>query len=167
MHSRNFFLFLSCRIFCWLRHGILHLFWRCYLHGEISKTKLLVLTFSKNPKNASFVRQITLPRMRSQNFFWFLSRNIFCWLCRGVLQFFCRFRFCGAICKTKLSFSEFFQIIVWGHVLGEDKLLANNQKTDIFVSQITPQILHLQKIWSIPRHSQQKIPQDKTKRNAF
>ena len=39
MHSRNFFLFLSCRIFRWLRHGILHLFQRCYLHGEICKTK--------------------------------------------------------------------------------------------------------------------------------
>ena len=48
------------------------------LSGEIRNTKLPVLDFSKNPKNANFVRQITHPRMHPQNFLLFLSRSISC-----------------------------------------------------------------------------------------
>ena len=71
------------------------------------------------------------------------------------------FVFVEQFAKQNCHFSEFLQRIVWGHVLGEDKFSENTQKTDNFVSQITPQILHLQKIWSIPRRSQRKMLRDR------
>ena len=40
--------------------------------------------FSKNQKNADFVRQITNPKMHSQNFWLFLSCSIFRWLRHGI-----------------------------------------------------------------------------------
>ena len=63
--------------------------------------------------------------------------------------------------KQNSHCSEFLHRIVGGHVLGADQFLANAQKTDNFVSQITPQIMDLQKIWSIPRRSQRKMLQDR------
>ena len=57
--------------------------------------------FSKNQKNADFVRQITTPRMHPQNFWLFLSCSIFRWLCHGIQYFFWRGCFWGAIRETK------------------------------------------------------------------
>ena len=56
--------------------------------------------------------------------------------------------------KQNSLFSEFFLGVVRGHVLGEDKFLANTQRIDNFVLRITPKILHLEKIWTMPRNGQ-------------
>ena len=76
-------------------------------------------------------------------------------------QFSVGFVFMDQFARQNSHFSEIMHKIVLGHILGEDKFLANTQKTDNFVSQITPQIPHLKKIWSIPRHSQRKMLRDR------
>ena len=57
-----------CCIFRWLRHGILHFFWRCYLHGEIFKTKLPVLRFFKKSQKRWFCEANYTPMNASQKF---------------------------------------------------------------------------------------------------
>ena len=116
--------------------------------------------FKNNPKNADFVRQNTpLECVLKISFGSYLVAFSVSYVV-VYSDFSVGFVFVEQFAKQNSHFSEFLQIIVWGHVLGEDKFLANTQKTDNFVSQITPQILHLQKIWSIPRRSQRKMLQD-------
>ena len=58
-----------CCIFRWLRHGVLR-FSGCPIFMEkLAKQNCLFWDFSKNRKNATFVVQITPPRMHFRNFF--------------------------------------------------------------------------------------------------
>ena len=124
----------SC-IFRWLRHGIHHFFWRCYLHGEIFKTKLPVLRFLKIIlKTPTLWGKIhPLECVLKISFGSYLVAFSVSYVV-VYSDFSVGFVFVEQFAKQNSHFSEFLQIIVWGHVLGEDKFLANTQKTDNFVS---------------------------------